>query len=361
MVAGVATPVDFHGYALFVSLRPYGQFCGAGQNGRGQDLVKWLFVDCRLARIIGNQSFDPIVAFIVASYFGTLDIWGSDWDSIKAHKQEHIWIYCTVLFAGTFVLFMRGVKTWIPMPPDPRVAYIASLEELLEGVSRIITEKTERFRQKCVDVTATGDAFEIITQPKAQVDVIIREAHRYFPSRIGTTGDQLDITVLAEVSAGVWDFFATSNDNWTRALPMAIMEGKSLANWCLRTGQCYFIADKKVANQEERYVYSDRDRANGIVGSAFCSPISFKIGQKNYRYLVTFSTYGAKICEPNDLETANNARQLFLQFVKRIELELLLHSIKTHRHFLKRQPNERLEEPRTKSKSAGAKSTPNKS
>ncbi len=323
--------------------------------------MRWFFVESKLAKLVGNQTLDPILAFIVAGYFGTLDIWGSEWDIIKQHKQEHAWLYCVVLSVGTFVVFMRGMKAWIPMPPDPRLAYIASLEELLEGVSRIISEKIERFRQRCVSVTATGDVFEIITQPKAQVDAIIREAHRYFPSRIGTTAEQLDITVLAEDSPGVWDFFATSNDTWTRAQPMVIMDGKSLANWCLKTGQCHFIADKKVANQEERYVYSDRDRANGTVGSAFCSPLTFKIGQKNYRYLVTFSTYGARICDQDDSETANNAKQLFLQFVKRMELELLLHSIKRHRHFLKRHPNERIEEPRSKSKPARSKPASDKS
>ena len=232
---------------------------------------------------------------------------------------------------------VRGIKAWFP---DSTSQYIDSLEALLEGVSRIISAKTKRFRSKCSAITAYGDAFELITQPTEQIAIIIDEAHRFFPTRIGADKDQLDITVLHETSPGEWDFLATSNHTWTRVSPNSIMEGPSLAKKCLTSGECCFIPDKRLASEQGCYILSDRDRSHGVVGSAYCAPLAFRIGTANYRYLVTFSTYGARICEVGDKETGNNAKHLFDEFVKRIELELLLNSIKTHKHTLKRNPNE---------------------
>ena len=301
--------------------------------------MKWFFVDSFFAKVLNERKADSIIA-LGAGFIGVYSTWHSEWDIFKDSKAWWV-LYWFVLIVGAVILTFRSVSSWIPRPPDPNENYIESLESLLESVSRIITAKTERFRSKVHQITGTGDAFEIITQPKDQIKVIITEAIRYFPSRIGTGENQLDITVLVENDPDEWKFMATSNDTWMRASPETILNGRSLARRCLSSGEPCFIADKRLASDEGRYIYSQRDRDNNLVGSAFCAPILFEIGDVPYRYLVTFSTYGIKICEPDDDDTIAIATQLFLEFVKRIELELLLNSIKTHKHYLKRQTNEK--------------------
>lgn len=192
-------------------------------------------------------------------------------------------------------------------------------------MGRIISAKLKRFRSKCNSITKAGDTFELITQPREQVEVIIQEVMDFLKTWIGATLDQCDIVVFHKEQDEKWKYFASANPAWQRSDADSIFTKNSIAKFCVETGEYHFFPEKRLAAKTRLYHLSERDNRTDR-GSVFCMPITNTFEGWSDHYLILLSTFGVRLCEPDDEKMVKVSKEILKEIFKRVELELLLNS-----------------------------------
>lgn len=293
---------------------------------------RWLLIGNWLSRLVRNQILEMIVPALVGLYFLVLDVWGDDLWWVRDYQDTHKVIFGLFAGATIAILFWRGIGDFFF---GSQSEYVQGLENLLYSIERIISAKIRRFQLKSREVRANTNVFTLITQPDEQIRVILEEAHGFLVGWCSVPRGIFDITVIRKNPyTGEVSFLAKANRHWEHTAPDTLLAEKSAAAKCLETGEELFIPDKRKGAKKGIYHLSERDSRSKNDGSLFCRPVTVKIGAHEEKFLITFATYGQKVCDPADQHAREAANLLFREFAKRIELELMLLSIKEGRDYL---------------------------
>ncbi len=124
---------------------------------------------------------------------------------------------------------------------------------------------------------------------------------------------------------GHWQFVFRSNANRTRTEPTVLMAEDSTALHAYMTGQPCFFPSKKRASLGNRYRFGPNE---SLDGSIYCYPIKVPTSQGELSFVITFATYGMCLCEEYNTQASEAFSLIFREFSRRIELELVLWTIK---------------------------------
>lgn len=277
--------------------------------------------------LVSNKTFQMIVSGITGAYFVTLDVWGNTWGLIKDYISIHENIFVILLIISLSSLFLRGVSDWVS--DKNKSKYVLFLEKFVLLSTSLVEKKTYRFKSQFRSMKPTSDTFKQLTQPKDQINIILAEIERLLLDVFGLKKNEVCITIIRKDPAnGQWYYDFETNKGWAHTKPNKLLAGKSAASKCLELGEPVFYACKKTAGKnKESYYISERDSRTGD-GSVFCYPC--KVFNSGYEdtYIISFVTYGKRLCGANDVEQQAAIREIFSSICRRLDLELTLYSIK---------------------------------
>ncbi len=287
-----------------------------------KNLCYWLLVQSAFGKTLNNKPLGIIVAAIGGATLLYFDIFGSDDAWVNSHPQEVFRIFIGILFGGAAIQLLRWIGEW---SAGSGATEGSSISELLISVGRIVQWKSTRFRN-ALPKLAGKSPFEIITQPTEQIQFILDEANDYFRRHRKIEGNQLEVTVLKQFAdASIWEFIFSSNPNRSQKNATSLMKGHSAAAKAHQSGVPCFHASKTLASKNNLYLPSARDIGDG---SIFCYPIKLAAPSGSVEFVVTFTTYGKLLCDPKNLIAKQGVEFILTEFVRRIELELILWTIK---------------------------------
>jgi len=297
----------------------------------------WLFCQSSLARLIHNNILGVVLPSVAGLYYLTLDVWGEKWPILHDYIDLHSRVYCALIILTLGILFWRAAAD---MVTGARVdEYTRILEKLLGVLGKIVKQKCDRFQAKLRELKPSTNPFDTITQPEEQIRYILREAQHFFADMVGTQPEAIDISVMRKDPYNdKWHFVATTTTaGKPNTKPQRLMQERSIARKCAESGEELFIADKKEGAKRGEYFLSEKDKRYDHVGSAFCTPFWVVTNPENeaenQAYIVTFVTYGARVCESFDRDSEESAKTLFREFVRRLEIECTLFSLKKWRAY----------------------------
>ncbi|WP_373950679.1 MULTISPECIES: hypothetical protein [Vibrio] len=288
-----------------------------------------LFVNNKVVDFISSTFLSVVVPPIVALYYGTLDIWGDDWNWVKDYKSLHEFLF-SILAAFTFiVLFLKGISETF----KGRVAkrYELLLESLIVLFNGLVKKKRDRFYQQAKTLKPKEDVFKRITQPRDQLEHVLDGTKRFLTEGLGLDQKNIGITIIQGAPAEKrwwYDFKCDAQKQHTKAKDL--MEGKSTAQYCFEHGDSLFIPDLRKGIKEGVFFESSRSKKTGI-GSIFCKPVRVTINHVDYVYIFTIAVYGQHLCTPYDENECRACEKILDEVADRVELELYLHSMKQYR------------------------------
>ena len=289
-------------------------------------VCRFFLYDNGLVSFLRNKFLQVVIPGVAGLYFLCLDIWGGEWPIIKDYQKEHEFVFSTLIFLSLLILVIRGTADWYEGKSDK--AYIAFMEQFSILTSKLVTKKLERFKDESLKLKPNGNTFKQITQPKDQINMILGEIETLLFNNFAVKKKQVCITVMhKDPAANNWYYEYETNKGWKHTKAQKLIDSKSAASECLRTGQPVFHACKKQASRSNQYFLSERDNSNGE-GSVFCYPALTTNPDYTDNYIVSIVTYGKRLCDPLDQEQAEAISDIFSDICQRIDLELTLHSIK---------------------------------
>ena len=91
-------------------------------------LFYYLFVNNKIIDILSSRVLSMVVPPIVGLYYGTLDIWGDDWDIVTKYKSQHEFTFTILAGMTLLILFVKGVsETFKDIVSDRYEALLESL------------------------------------------------------------------------------------------------------------------------------------------------------------------------------------------------------------------------------------------
>jgi hypothetical protein len=285
------------------------------------------FVNNRVINFIGSPFLGIVIPPIVALYYGTLDIWGDEWDIVKNYKVIHEFIFLVLAAFTIFVLFLRGIAEQLRGSIGEK--YHNILQAMVAYSNELVKKKRDRFFQKAKSLKPSADVFRKITQSKDQIDYALDGTKRLLNSAFNIDHKNIAITIIqGSVGEDKWwyEFKCDTQKQHTKARD--IMNGSSTAKYCYETGESIFIPDIRKGVKEG--VFSSSERSNKAkVGSIYCKPVRVKVDNIDYTYIFTVVVYGQFMCTPYDEAECRACEKLLDEVADRIELELYLHSMKS--------------------------------
>lgn len=306
--------------------------------------------------VLSSWYTTAIFPALAAAYFTFIGGW-QDIPFIKSHRAIFFWIFVILLVADLSLRSLKGISDMI-LASNP-VGCAKALIELFKAVTYIIESKTERFRDACRSLSS-GSPFDTITRPQDQIKTIMREARSYY-SCIGNAADSFDATIMrclpkSEFEPEKWDFIFQLDSNFSHGSADQLMSVNSTARLAREGGKELFLPSKANAAKVGQYVISERDAKRGGEGSVYCKHIKIDTPRGADEFILTFITYDCTVCDSWDEESCVAWKTVFGEFAKRIELELILHSIKSYTKQLSDEKKEARSQ-KAKSKKRGGKSS----
>jgi len=298
----------------------------------GLNFKKFLFL-LLLDNVIVRQLRTPIATtlapVVAGAYLTFREFYQDDWlifaNFPGVHDVLTIGLVCIALTVG---LISAVSDSYLERHEG---AYLDLLHVFIQMNANIVRSKANRFHAASQRVQEGDSVFDLITQPRDQINVILNEVTNFLSSCFEfDSDDDVRITII-EQDRGEgfsWQYIFDTHSQWSQTDPSVLMAGRSAAGFCIRTGEPRFIPDKELAALNGDYMLSDRDGRFGN-GSVYCYPIKIGVGGEYVQYVVTIITYGNKV-----LASSVNAREakriavLFKEICRRLELELTLKALK---------------------------------
>lgn len=288
-------------------------------------LFYYLFVNNKIIDILSSRVLSMVVPPIVGLYYGTLDIWGDDWDIVTKYKSQHEFTFTILAGMTLLILFVKGVsETFKDIVSD---RYEALLESLIVFFNSLVKRKRDRYFQKASNLRPNADAFKIFTQPSDQLEFVLDGTKRFLVDGLGLTSKQVGVTIIEgkEDEQRWWYAFkCDSQKQHTRARDL--MTGDSAAKYALEQGDSVFIPDIRKGVKEGVFFPSQRSK-KGKIGSVFCKPVRVNVNNEDYVYIFTIAVYGQFLCTPYDESVCKACERILDEIADRVELELYLHSM----------------------------------
>lgn len=289
-------------------------------------LLYIVFVNNRVVRFLNSPALSIVIPPIVGLYYGTLDIWGDDWDWVKNYKEIHKTIFILLAALTILILFIKGAAEAGRSVANRK--YQALLESMISFFNELVKKKKDRFSNKAKTLRPTGDIFKTITQPKDQLEHVLDGTKRFLISGFGVDPKNIGVTIIQGVpSDGKWWYELQCDSQRQHYKAKDLMNSASTAKYCLDSGDSLFVSDIRKGQKEGCFHQSDRSKKTGI-GSIFCKPVRVKVGMIEYVYIFTISVFGEYLCTPYDEAECRACEKILDEVADRVELELHLHSIK---------------------------------
>jgi len=272
-------------------------------------------------------------------YYGTLDIWGDEWDWIKNHLDIHSMIYSFLVLLTVFLVLSKCVIEYLDDKENARLDLIKQdreklLKDFLSFIKNVVHQKKNRSFDRVTKISKDRQRinfFDEITHPIDQIRQIMSQAI-IFLEKYGVPRNHVEMTVVG---------FNTKTDKWTYSVkldrqknytdPQVLMSSQSLAKKAIDDGESIFVSDLKAGIGQNAFLKSKRSDSVDNVGSIYCKPVTLKIQHNTYKYVFTLVSYGTYLCSPNDQQEANEFLTLLDEIGDRVELELYLLAMKQHK------------------------------
>ncbi len=282
---------------------------------------RWL-VKSRFGALINHKLLALIATSLVGGVPIYLDVFGGQDTWVQNHIEQLRTGVVVVLDLAFVVRLLRMVGEW---SAGSTIESGSTILELFISVGRIVEQKIGRFRSVAKTFSGT-QAFQKLTMPDLQIEIILKEANDYFCRQHLLEEHQLDATVLhLSPTAKSWDFVFRSNPNRNGTSAKVLMTENSAALYAHTSGQPCFFPSKFKARDLHRYRKSANDDSDG---SIYCYPVRVTTPAGDMLFVVTFATYGKCLCDDINETTKNAFGLIFREFSRRIELELILWTIK---------------------------------
>jgi len=269
-------------------------------------------LNSRLLTIIATALFGGFIIY--------LDVFGGQDDFVKQNQEFMRRLVLGFLGIALFLQLLRLAAEWSEKPNSMAGSTIV---ELLLSVGRIVEQKVWRFRS--VAATFSGNqAFQKLTQPELQIGLILKEVNDYLRSQHKMREDRLDATVLHK-NGEKWDYLFNSNPNRNRTSANTLMTEQSTARHAHSNGRPVFFASKVAASKTKNYRLGLEESTDG---SIYCYPVKVETKSGEKQFVITFATYGGCLCEKYNIQAERALSLIFREFSRRIELELVLWTIK---------------------------------
>lgn len=291
-----------------------------------------LFVNNRVIDFIGSPFIAIVVPPLVALYYGTLDIWGDEWDLIKNYEQTHEFIFSILSGLTVFVLFIRGLSEQLRGKVSKK--YHDVLQATVLFFNELVKIKRDRFFQRAKTLKTNADVFKSITQPKDQIEYALDGTKRLLHSAFGIDPKNVSITIIQgemvndEMSDGKWWYAFKCDSQKQHTKAREIMNSASTARYCYSTGESLFISDIRKGSEESVFLQSERSK-KAQEGSIYCKPVRVNVASIEFIYIFTIVVYGQFLCTPYDNDECRACERLLDEVSDRVELELYLHSMKS--------------------------------
>ena len=262
---------------------------------------------------------------LMLGYFGLLDYF-PDIEWISKYKEVHFKIF------GVFVLLecIARILDYARERCEESVTARrkSTVVELLAAVSEIVQTKVTRFREALPRI-GSRSPFNVITQPIDQMNAIATRIEDLFKKLGAIPDDCLDVTILRSADGVAWEWVFGFQRNYRRPEAKILMEesSRSTAKLAYESGNEQFFASKQQAEAARNYQFGERDRQKGD-GSIYCKPVKIKVPDRDENFIVTFTSYGTKLCDPFDDASTSVWQMICREFARRIELELVLFCMK---------------------------------
>lgn len=290
-----------------------------------------LFVDNKIIDVLSLPLFGIVIPPIIGLYYGTLDIWGGDWDIIKNYKDIHEFIFAILAVFTIVILFIRGISEQFKGSASKK--YQLLLQELLLFINELVKKKRDRFHKKAKGIKRTGDAFKQITHPKEQIEHALDGTKTFISKGFGVERKNICLTIIAgNPTQNKWWYEFKCNQQTQHTKAKEIMSSESTAKYCYENGESLFIPDLRKGVKEGVFHESQRYNRKKS-GSIFCRSVRIEIANTPYVYIFTLVVYGELLCTPYDSEECKATERILDEISDRIELELFLHSMKQYREF----------------------------
>lgn len=286
--------------------------------------------------IVQNTWVSALLGGLLVAYYTTLDVWGDKWWWIANFEDLHSTLYSSLMIITIIVLFSRAYFDY----KDEKIENDnkLTLTRFITFIRDIVETKKSRFYNKATNIGLDKkrlNFFDLITQPEEQLKYIMRQSQSFF-EYWGIPTNKLEITILGTA------FTDTGNINWKYILQLdeqrnhtnanEIMNGNSLANQAMVSGEPIFLADLQQGIDDNVFLTSTRSNQVNNIGSIYCKPVTLKIQNLTYQYVFSIVSYGIYLCSPDNENEAEQMAMLLNEIGNRVELELYLHAMKKHRN-----------------------------
>lgn len=258
---------------------------------------------------------------LMLGYFGVLDFF-SEFQWIAKNKDVHFKIFGVFVILECLARIFDYARERCEESVTARRKSI--VVELLAAVSEIVQTKVTRFREALPRI-GSKSPFNVITQPIDQMNAIATRIEDLFKKLGAIPDDCLDVTILRLADGVTWEWVFGFQRNYKRPEANTLMEtsSRSTAKMAYESGNEQFFASKQQAAAAMNYQFGERDRQKGD-GSIYCKPVKIEAPDREEHFIVTFTSYGSKLCDPFDDASTNVWQMICREFARRIELELVL-------------------------------------
>ena len=279
---------------------------------------------------------NTLLGVVLALYYGTLDIWGDEWQWISSYRDIHAWIYSFLVIVTLASVAIKALHDRMLNKYKKENELV--LRKFIGLIRSIVTAKKNRFYEKATKLKAESkriNFFQEITHPQDQIRFIMNQLSSFFEFW-GVKRNQLAVTVLSSVTKDDSD-----NENWKFLLKLdqqkshtnanTLMGGNSLARKAIDSGEPIFLADLNEGINQQLFFLSERSQESNNVGSIYCKPVTIKIQDVTYRYVFSVVSYGTYLCQPTDETEASQMSMILDEIGDRVELELYLSAMRQHK------------------------------
>lgn len=289
-----------------------------------------------LKKIFQNTWLNSSLAILLGLYYGTLDIWGDDWQWIADYKGTHSVVYSILVLATVISVVIKARLDHITEKNQYEERLI--LNKFISTVRNIVDTKRTRFYDKASNLDKNKKHirfFDEITHPDEQIKHIMSQSREFF-NFYGVERSQIEMTVLGSIKNNEdnnekWEYVIQSDRQREHSDPNIIMNGNSLAKKAIDSGQSTFLAELKEGINQQKFFESNRSKEADNVGSIYCKPVTIKIQEITYRYVFSIVSYGTYLCSPTNTVEAEQIAKILDEFGDRVELELYLFAMKRHK------------------------------
>lgn len=289
-----------------------------------------------LKKTFQNTWLNSSLAILLGLYYGTLDIWGDDWQWIADYKNIHSVVYSILVLATVISVVIKASLDHIIEKNQNEERLI--LNKFISTVTNIVYIKRTRFYDKASNLDKNKKHirfFDEITHPDEQIKHIMSQSREFF-NFYGVERSQIEMTVLGSIinnedTNEKWKYVIQSDRQREHSNPNIIMSCNSLAKKAIDSGQSIFLAELKEGINQQKFFESNRSKEAGNIGSIYCKPVTIKIQEITYRYVFSIVSYGTYLCSPTNTVEAKQIAKILDEFGDRVELELYLFAMKRHK------------------------------